>query len=336
MRAPLTLLVLLTPLLPLVAASAQPSAPQDCAIAPASKVVVNVKDKGAKGDGRTDETAAIQKAIDEVARTGGSVLVPDGVYMINAVAPGQLALKSGVILKLAPGAILRAIANGSEGYAILTITGASHVGVIGGILEGDRKQHLGKTGEWGMGIRVDGGSEHVTISDVTSKDMWGDGFYIDGAKDVRLCNIVADYNRRQGLSIIDAVGVLVTNSVFKNTRGTRPSAGIDLEPDLATQVIRDVRITRSKFFDNDGGGILIQAKKGAQNITAVEITRNLFKDSPPVKIKYAKGVLNSAICQNRYAVRQERAPGDLVSMARADREVIVLAGCGDPGLRKRQ
>ena len=43
--------------------------------------------------------------------------------------------------------------------------------------------------------------------------------------------VTADNNRRQGLSIVEADGVLVTDSIFSNTHGTRPSAGIDLEPD---------------------------------------------------------------------------------------------------------
>jgi len=59
-------------------ASAQDAALQTCATAPKSPLVVNVKDKGAKGDGHTDDTAAIQAAIDEVAGTGGTVLVPKG------------------------------------------------------------------------------------------------------------------------------------------------------------------------------------------------------------------------------------------------------------------
>jgi polygalacturonase len=64
-----------------------------CAPAPKSPLVVNVKDKGAKGDGKTDDTASIQTAIDAVAGAGGTVLVPAGVYMIDAVAKPRLSLK---------------------------------------------------------------------------------------------------------------------------------------------------------------------------------------------------------------------------------------------------
>src|SRR4029078_11356648 len=41
-------------------AFAQTAAPAGCAEAPASRHTVNVRDKGAKGDGRTDDAAAIQ------------------------------------------------------------------------------------------------------------------------------------------------------------------------------------------------------------------------------------------------------------------------------------
>ncbi|KAB2937038.1 MAG: right-handed parallel beta-helix repeat-containing protein [Hyphomicrobium sp.] len=332
MKSALILVVLLGSLT-LSVASAQPSV-EGCAKAQSSKVIINVRERGAKGDGRADDTAAIQKAIDEVAGTGGMALLPDGIYMVNAVAPRQLTLKSRMTLKLSQGATLKAISNGASHYAILTITGGSNVSVIGGNLEGDREHHQGTSGEWGMGLRIMGGAEHITIIDVTARKMWGDGFYIDGAKDVRICGVTADYNRRQGLSIIDAIDVFITGSVFKNTRGTRPSAGIDLEPDRADQTIRNVSITRSKFLDNAGAGIQILGKKGTANVSDVRIKSNLFRGSPPVKVKYADGVLDSAICHNRYATRPEPSR-DPAMVATDVQEMTILAGCGDPGLRIR-
>ena len=130
-------------------ASAQSNALDGCLTTPASKLVVDVRDAGAKGDGRTDDTAAIQKAIDRVAGTGGTVLVPDGIYMVNPVTSAQIHLKSQMVLKLAPKATLKATPNGEPGYSVLVISGVSHVTVTGGTLEGDREHHQGKTGEWG-------------------------------------------------------------------------------------------------------------------------------------------------------------------------------------------
>jgi hypothetical protein len=83
---------------------------------------------------------------------------------------------------------------------------------------------------------------------VTAKDMWGDGFYVSDASNVTFCGVTADRNRRQGLSVIKADGLVVLNSVFQNTRGTRPGAGIDFEPDDRDVAITGVRIENSKFL----------------------------------------------------------------------------------------
>ena len=110
--------------------------------------------------------------------------------------------------------------------------------------------------------------------------------------------MIADNNRRQGLSIVEADGVLVTDSVFRNTRGTRPSAGIDLEPDHAEQKIVNVRIQNSKFIDNAGPGIEIARKRGS--VAKVdELARNVFRGNRPILVENAPAVLASAICDNR-------------------------------------
>jgi polygalacturonase len=83
-----------------MALAAPASAREGCAEAPTSTLVVNVKDKGAKGDGKTNDTAAIQAAIDEAGGTGGTVFVPNGTYMVDAVGKDRLALKSDMTLKM--------------------------------------------------------------------------------------------------------------------------------------------------------------------------------------------------------------------------------------------
>jgi len=301
---------------------------EGCVEAPVSSVVVDVKQKGAKGDGETDDTAAIQAAINEIAGTGGTVFVPDGTYMVVAAAgKKRLALKSDMTLKLAKGATLKAIPNDSEKYSVLWISGVSNVTVTGGTLEGDREEHKGKSGAWGMGIHINRGASRVTISGVTAKEMWGDGFYVQGAKDVKFCSVVADNNRRQGLSIIDAQGLLVLNSIFKNTRGTRPGAGIDFEPNDAEQKVTDVRIENSQFLDNEGPGILIAGKKGA--VARVELTRNVFKGNRPIVVKNAPEVLSSAICDNRQLATEAAPSQGLNSFVDPIDLVIHQNDCGE-------
>ncbi|MBI4893505.1 MAG: glycoside hydrolase family 28 protein [Acidobacteria bacterium] len=64
---------------------------------------------GAKGDGRSLATAAIQKAIDAAATSGGAVVFPPGNYV-----SGALFLKSGVEFRLAAGVVLHAVEDDSQ------------------------------------------------------------------------------------------------------------------------------------------------------------------------------------------------------------------------------
>jgi len=66
--------------------------------------VFDVTRFGAKGDGITDDAAAIQKAIDRAAGTGGTVVFPSGKTFLS----GPLELKSRVEYRFEPGTVLRA------------------------------------------------------------------------------------------------------------------------------------------------------------------------------------------------------------------------------------
>ena len=314
--------------------SAQTNAVRGCAPAPRSPLVVDIKSKGAKGDGRTNDTAALQAAIDAVAGTGGTLLVPNGTYMIDAAGKVRATLKSDMTLKLAAGATLKVNPNGADVYALLSLAGASNVTIEGGTLEGDRKEHSANTGEWGMGLRIEKGARNVTISGVTIRKMWGDGIYVAGASNVNICALTADRNRRQGLSVIAVDGLTVTNSLFKDTKGTRPAAGIDLEPNGATEVITNVRIESSKFNDNEGPGILIAGKKGT--ISNLEIKSNVFEGTLPIVVEDAREVADGGICRNRLITRPTIETGGFSSHSEAIPVVIAQEQCGDRRLMVRR
>ena len=146
--------------------------------------------------------------------------------------------------------MLKAIPNDSKKYSLLAISGVPDSRVIGGTLEGERDQQKGKSGGWGYGLRIGKAAKPITVSNVISKKMWGDGFYVQDAEGVALLRRPRRCQPPQGLSIVQANGLLVWNSVFKNPAGTRPCAGIDFEPDRVEQKITDVPIVGSKFIDN--------------------------------------------------------------------------------------
>jgi polygalacturonase len=79
--------------------------------------VYNVRDHGAKGDGTTLDTAAVQAAIDACHNDkGGTVLVPAGTFVV-----GTLELKSNVTLHIAAQGTLLGSADGKQYHGAATI-----------------------------------------------------------------------------------------------------------------------------------------------------------------------------------------------------------------------
>ncbi|HWB97417.1 MAG TPA: glycosyl hydrolase family 28-related protein [Bryobacteraceae bacterium] len=70
------------------------AAPLALAAAPAHGAV-SVTGLGAKGDGKTDDTVAIQRAMDTAAKTGGTVFLPPAKYLVA----GSLRVPPGVALE---------------------------------------------------------------------------------------------------------------------------------------------------------------------------------------------------------------------------------------------
>jgi hypothetical protein len=99
--------------------------------------MLNVKEFGAKGDGTTDDTGALQAALDRAAETQGTVFVPEGVYLtgelklsshtgIQGIATPAFQGMGGTILKL----------NDDKARGMLNLTGALGVTVNGICMDG--------------------------------------------------------------------------------------------------------------------------------------------------------------------------------------------------------
>src|SRR5215472_13801628 len=91
-------------------AMAQDAAAASSADAMLGAKVYNIRDFGAKGDGKTLDTQALQAAIDACHRDqGGTVLVPAGIFVI-----GTTELKSNVTLHIAAQGTLLGTADGKQ------------------------------------------------------------------------------------------------------------------------------------------------------------------------------------------------------------------------------
>ncbi len=199
--------------------------------------------------------------------------VPRGTYLVDALA--SVRLGSDMTFAMDPGAVLKAIPNGSAHSSILRASGVDRVSITGGTLLGERAAHTGQGGEWGHGLTISR-SRRVVVSGVTARECWGDGFYVASSEDVTFCGVTADHNRRQGLSITSGRRVVVRDSTFKNTSGTLPEDGLDIEPNRG-DTVDQVLITGCTFQDNGGFGLEIgvpRAHAGQAWITRVTVKGN--------------------------------------------------------------
>lgn len=221
---------------------------------------VNVREYGATGDGGTDDTAAIQQAIDDVhAAGGGQVLVPDGVYIIDAVK--SIRLKSNTQLRLSPKAILQAAPNNDANYAVIRIINEENVEVAGGKIIGERDYHTGERGEWGHGIQVLG-SNRIRIADVMISDCWGDGIYVGSSKNQDYCGdlIIERFDvrncRRNGITVISGRLVTIRDGVISDTNGTDPQSAICLEPNNVDEYLEDILVDKVQAINSAKYGLL--------------------------------------------------------------------------------
>jgi len=224
---------------------------------------VNVKDYGAKGDGVTDDTQAIQAALDN-----GNIFFPAGIYMVNGNDPDGISsqgrqgvrVPSNRVITWLDGAEVHVIPNAEDGYNAFLVHEENNILFTSPNIKGERDDHTGTTGEWGMGIEISS-STNVKIESPFIRNCWGDGIYIGQVnapcENITINNGIFDNNRRQGLSVISVNGLHCENSIFKNTNGTGPGAGVDIEPNANSAILDNIAFIDCKFMDNEGSGFLI-------------------------------------------------------------------------------
>lgn len=237
---------------------------------------VDVRRFGAQGDGRTDDTISIQAAIDSLPASGGCVYIPPGTYLVDAVR--SIRLGNNVTLAMTPQTVLKALPNDAEWSAVLRVADVDNVTILNGVVQGERYEHQGKKGEWGMGVMITG-STRVTVQGTEANACWGDGFYIGSelvdklAEDVRLIDVQAGDNRRQGISLICGRNIEIVRPRIRHTHGTPPAAGIDIEPNRLSDVLENVRILSPYTEGNEGSGITVNLHNlnGTKNLVQIEV-----------------------------------------------------------------
>ena len=81
---------------------------------------ISVKDFGAKGDGVTDDTVAIQAAANAIPATGGTLFFPAGQYRISSASPPNAVLLHSLTAMRCDGATL--VASGTNANATVLVS----------------------------------------------------------------------------------------------------------------------------------------------------------------------------------------------------------------------
>jgi len=260
------------------------SADAACTIPSKPAGAIDITSYGATANDLSDDTTAIQTAV-VATPPSGTLYIPAGRFYVDA-SDGQGvyidASHGAMTVLMHPDAILEAITNANDQYAVLTVKNASNVIIAGGTFRGERNTHAGTTGEMGHLLNILS-SSNIEVRGVTFEDAWGDGLYIAlvpagaASTNITVCNVTANNNRRNGMSVVHADNVLIESSTFSNTNGTAPEAGIDLEPD-AGQYVSNVTIRNCNLINNSGQGLYgYNLTSGTNKIETSEIKNNLLE-----------------------------------------------------------
>ena len=307
-----------------------------------------VTEYGATGDGTTDDTAAIQAAID-AAGTGGTVAFePDKVYRIHTNVNPTQTTQGGI--KLVDGVTL--LLNGCELKALKSDNGAGSViqsyHVDGwriegpGTITGEWDLHTGSSGENGNGITVFTSNDWVIGPGITIWNTWGDGIYVGSSQadpGSYSENWLIDSPHihtigRNGISVVAAKNFEIRSPHIHNVTRTAPRTGIDFEPDNGAYPNENGQVTNPNIYDCQSGGVAIVKANTNIQVTGGRLEAgnhglNIGNNANQCRVIGTKIVNNNPTNASGTAIRvTASSPSSIVNFVVSDCEIRGGAGTG--------
>ena len=257
--------------------------------------IFNVKQFGARGDGATDDTPAIQSAINAMAAAapGGLLYFPSGTYRISSFLSLQ-GVRNFEIRGL--GATIMPL--GSDGTSniggdILRMQSCSGFTLSGLTFDGDSPARTQT--DQPASLRIEACSD-FRIASCTFNNTIGDALFLcasnpadpstaphDGL--IEGCALNSAF--RNAISFIHGYRVAMQSNLIQNVAGTAPQAGIDIEanPTDSDVANHDITISGNTILNCAGWAVGIITTEHPTNVT---VASNNISDCP-------QGVFNQGI-----------------------------------------
>lgn len=215
------------------------------------------------GFNETDATPFLQAAINSGAKR---VVVPNMgtdwvVTPITLEANQEIFFEAGVVVTAKPGAF-----KGShDSLFSAKEKGGITIGGYGATLRMQKADYMTDAyskAEWRTAIYFDS-CHDIRVYGLTIRDTGGDGIYLGDSGEpgysraVTIADVLFENNYRQGISLISAEDVVIHNCVFKDTGGTGPAAGIDLEPNHPASRLVNITVRNCVAENNEGPGFIV-------------------------------------------------------------------------------
>lgn len=226
--------------------------------------LVTTADFGPDPTGVADSTTALQNAITYARQQSGdsrTLLWRKGTYKVT----GQLTLGSQQHIIFEPGVTVDATGLPNENTSLFAISNQTGVTLEGNgaVLNGARAAANPAVEGVSAAFYVYG-SDNVVIRDFSISGFATDGITLTGdsgssgpCTNIRVEGVDCYNNRRNGMSIIHAIGVSVVGGRYRNSNGapSGPWAGIDVEPN-ANEYAQDIALIGVRTQANNGPGLL--------------------------------------------------------------------------------
>jgi polygalacturonase len=256
--------------------AADPCGPSNPAVVPLPVIgpgMFNVTTTGAVGDGKTDNTTAIQAALTAAgAAGGGTVVVPSGTFL-----SGPIVLSSGTRLELAAGAVLTMLPMGSYPgtTAFITANNAHDIAITGaGTIEGQGQawwNALTATPTLARPQEVSlSNSTRVQISSIRLQNPPEEHIWVKGDTNVTITGITISTLAVAGQHIpnnTDGVDIGANGVFFCNNN-------IACGDDNVVMSGTNIYVAYSTFGVGHGCSIGSITTKGVSNVTVDHVTMN--------------------------------------------------------------